>query len=164
MMRRRSTERRDRERERLTNTHSHTHTHTHTHTAVENHAVDLRLIQRLTKRDTTLSSRKKKVQKNKGISERLLVSFINLVIFFPLFLWNSCAILDNPRIDLPIDFSSLEREREREDLRCIEMRIDDQFSSRLLSLFIMLDFKQELQSIATFVFGSNWHTHTHTHQ
>jgi hypothetical protein len=48
-------------------------------------------------------------------------------------LWNSCAILDNPRIDLPIDFSSLERERERErereDVRCIEMRIDDQFSS-----------------------------------
>jgi hypothetical protein len=31
-------------------------------------------------------------------------------------------------MDLPIDFSSLEIEREREDLRCIEMRIDAQFS------------------------------------
>jgi hypothetical protein len=49
------------------------------------------------------------------------VSFINLVIFFPLFLWNSCAILDNPRIDLPIDFSSLERERERERERGFEV-------------------------------------------
>ncbi len=77
MMRRRSTERRERE------SHSQTHTDTHTHPAVENHAVDLRLIQRLTKRDTTLSSRKKKVQKNKGISKRFLVSFIILVIFFP---------------------------------------------------------------------------------
>jgi hypothetical protein len=61
MMRRRSsTERhRERERESLTNQH--------THTAVENHAVDLRLIQRLTKRDTTLSSRrKKKFRKTRG--------------------------------------------------------------------------------------------------
>jgi hypothetical protein len=51
-----------RERERLTKTH----THTHTHPAVENHAVDLRLIQRLTKRDTTLSSRKKKGSEKQG--------------------------------------------------------------------------------------------------
>ncbi len=104
---------RERERESLTDKHA----RARAHPAVERTTQLIFTLSSARRKETQLYHQgKKKVEKNKGISERFLVSFILLVIFFPC----SCGILvqfyTTLELICPQIFQAY-RERERERIR-----------------------------------------------